>query len=196
MPLTLDYGVLLSAVDEVQVSHYDPYIAKGTAIGVALANAVARLRKSQAKSKVVIFLTDGEDNVGVITPETALDIVKRYDIRVYTIDVGGKTGMTQIPRDFKDRTGRKRTVYQRIKTKINEPLLRKIANETGGKYFRAGNAKALGVIFSEISELEKSQVELKQWKQYKDLFPRFLEKSALLYLMALLLSFSFFWKVV
>ncbi len=196
VPLTLDYGVLLSGVDEVRVSHYDPYIAKGTAIGVALANAVARLRKSEAKSKVVIFLTDGEDNVGVITPETALDIVKRYDIRVYTIGVGGKTGMTRIPREVKDHAGRKKIVYQKIETKINEPLLKKIAGETGGKYFRAGNAKALEVIFSEISGLEKSKVELKQWKQYKDLFPGFLEKSALLYLTALLLSFSFFWKVV
>ncbi len=196
VPLTLDYGVLLSSVDDVQVSHYDPYIAKGTAIGVALANAVARLRKSQAKSKVVIFLTDGEDNVGVITPQTALNIVKQYDIRVYTIGVGGLAGLAQIPREIKDYTGRKRIVYQRLETKINEPLLKEIASETGGKYFRANNSKTLEVIFSEISQLEKSTVQLEEWKQYRELFPGFLEKALLLYLTALLLSLSFFWRVI
>ena len=196
VPLTLDYGVLLSGVDEVKVSHYDPYIKKGTAIGVALANAVARLRKSSATSKVIVFLTDGEDNVGVITPQTALDIVKQYEIRVYTIGVGGRAGPARIRREVKDHMGRKRIIYQRLKTKINEELLQRIAQETGGKYFRANNATALEVIFSEISQLEKSVVEMKEWKQYKELFPGFLEKATLLYLGALLLSFSFFWRVI
>ncbi|MDE0118869.1 MAG: VWA domain-containing protein [Bdellovibrionales bacterium] len=196
VPLTLDYGVLLSSVDEVKVSHYDPYIKKGTAIGVALANAVARLRQSSAKSKVIVFLTDGEDNVGVITPQTALDIVKQYEIRVYTIGAGGRAGPARIRREIKDHTGRKRIIYQRLKTKINEKLLKKIAQETGGKYFRANNAKVLKTIFSEISQLEKSVVEMQEWKQYKDLFPGFLEKATLLYLVSLLLSFSFFWRVI
>ncbi|MDE0517955.1 MAG: VWA domain-containing protein [Oligoflexia bacterium] len=196
VPLTLDYGVLLSSVDEVKVSHYDPYIKKGTAIGVALANAVARLRKSSAKSKVIVFLTDGEDNVGVITPQTALDIVQQYEIRVYTIGVGGRAGPARIRREVKDHTGRKRIVYQRLKTKINEELLKKIAQETGGKYFRANNARVLELIFSEISRLEKSVVETQEWREYKDLFPGFLEKATLLYLVSLLLSFSFFWRVI
>ena len=196
VPLTLDYGVLLSSVDEVKVSHYDPYIKKGTAIGVALANAVARLRKSSAKSKVVVFLTDGEDNVGVITPQTALDIVKQYEIRVYTIGVGGRAGSTRIPREIRDHAGRKRIIYQRLETKINEELLKKIAQETGGKYFRANNVEALEVIFSEISQLEKSVMEMAEWKEYKDLFPGLLEKATLLYLIALLLSFSFFWRII
>ena len=196
VPLTLDYGVLLRGLDEVQVSYYDPYIKKGTAIGVALANAVVRLRESEAKSKVIVFLTDGEDNVGVITPHTALDIVKQYDLRVYTIGVGGRPGSAQIPREIKDFTGRKRIVYQTLETKINEDLLRQIADETGGKYFRANNSKALKVIFSEISKLEKSTVQLEEWKQYKELFPGFLEKAILLYLVSLLLSFSFFWRVI
>ena len=79
-----------------------------------MANSVARLRESEAKSKVVVFLTDGEDNVGVITPQTALDIVKDYKIKVYTIGVGGPAGVKQIPREVKDFTGRKRIVYQSL----------------------------------------------------------------------------------
>lgn len=196
VPLTLDYGVLLSGLDEVQVSYNDPYIKKGTAIGVALANAVARLKESEAKSKVMVFLTDGEDNVGVITPETALDIVKNYQIKVYTIGVGGRSGPARIPRKLKDYIGRERIIYQRLHTKINEELLKRIANETGGKYFRANNSEALGIIFSEISRLEKSKMEISEWKQYHELFPDFLEKAALLYLLSLLLSFAFFWRVV
>lgn len=196
VPLTLDYGVLLRGVDEVQVSYYDPHIKKGTAIGVALANSVARLKESKAKSKVVVFLTDGEDNVGVITPQTALDIVKDYKIKVYTIGVGGPAGIKQIPREVRGFRGKKRIIYQSLKTKINEELLKQIANETGGKYFRANNSKALEMIFSEISQLEKSTVELTDWKQYKELFPGFLEKVTLLYLIALLLYFSFFWRVI
>ena len=197
VPLTLDYGVLLSGVEEVRVSHYDPYIKKGTAIGVALVNASARLKQSQAKSKVVVFLTDGEDNVGAITPQTALDIVKRYEIKVYTIGVGGKAGRARIPREFTNPiTGRKETAYQQLQTKINEPLLRQIAGETGGKYFRADNSKALEIIFSEISRLEKSKIELTEWRRYREMFPKFVEKAALLYVTALLLSFSFFWRVI
>ncbi len=196
VPLTLDYGVLFHSIDEVRVSHYDPHIKKGTAIGVALANAVARLRKSQAKSKVMVFLTDGEDNVGVITPQTALDIVKQYKIKVYTIGVGGAPGPARIGREIKDQTGRKHILYQSLETKINEALLKKIAEETGGKYFRANNKKTLEFIFSEISRLEKSPVTATHLKQYKELFPGFLEKAVLLYLLSLLLSFSFFWKVV
>ncbi len=196
VPLTLDYGVLLSGVDEVQVSYKDPYIKKGTAIGVALANAVARLRDSQAKSKVMVFLTDGEDNVGVITPETALDIVKDHEVKVYTIGVGGPAGPARIPRKIKDFTGRERITYYRLETKINEKLLKKMADETGGKYFRASNSTALQTIFSEISRLEKSKIELTEWRQYKELFPGFLEKAALLYLLSVLLSFAFFWRVI
>ena len=194
VPLTLDYGVLLSSVDEVRVSYYDPHLKKGTAIGVALANAVARLRKSKAKSQVMVFLTDGEDNVGVITPQTALNIVKQYDIKVYTIGVGGQPGPARIGREIRDRYGRPKVIYQQLETKINEELLKTIAKETGGKYFRANNKKALEFIFSEISRMEKSPVSATHLKKYKELFPGFLEKAILLYLFSLFLSFSVFWR--
>jgi len=196
VPLTLDYGMLLRSLDTVEVSHYDPHIKPGTAIGVALANAVVRLKKSQAKSKVIVFLTDGENNAGVITPQTALDIVKRYNIKAYTIGVGARDGITHIPRKIKDIHGRKIVNYQTLETKINEELLKQIAEETGGKYFRANSTKSLDTIFSEISQLEKSEVKLTEWKQYEELFPKFLEKAILIFLASLLLSFSIFWRVV
>ena len=196
VPLTLDYGMLLKSLNEVEVSFYDPHIKKGTAIGVALANSVARLRLSKAKSKVVVFLTDGEDNVGVITPLTALDIVKQYEIKVYTIGLGGGSGPTRIRRETKDSTGKKRVFYQTLNTQINEQLLTRIAKETGGKYFRGGSAQDLEVIFKEISQLEKSKIDVQELWTYQELFPGFLEKAMLLYLAGLLLSFSFFWRVV
>ena len=197
VPLTLDYEVFLYSLNDVKVSYLDPYIKPGTAIGVALANAVARLRDSSAKSKVVIFLTDGDNNMGVITPQTALSIVKEYEIKVYTIGVGGgEDELAQITRKSKDFMGRKRITYQTLETKINEKLLKQIANETGGLYFRADNGESLNSIFSEISQLEKSKVELKEWKQYKELFPKFLEKAIFLCLISFMLSFSFFWRVI
>ena len=196
VPLTLDYSVILKSLSEVKTSHYDPYIKKGTAIGVALANAVSRLQLSPAKSKLILFLTDGEDNVGVINPETALEIVKQYQIRVYTIGVGSHSGIARIPRKIQDSTGRTRIVYQTWNSQINETLLRKIANETGGKYYRANNTKALENIFSEISDLEKSPMEINEWQSYKDLFPHYLKTALLLYGLSLILSLTVLWRTV
>ena len=195
VPLTLDYPVLLQDIDQVQTSHYEPYIKKGTAIGVAMANAVARLKSSSAKSKVMVFLTDGEDNVGVINPQTALDIVKQHDIRVYTIGVG-RSGWTRIPREVVDSMGRRRIIHQSIHSQINEKLLKQIASETKGKYFKANNARALQLIFSEISQLEKSPVDEIKHVQYKELAPDFLKKSIFLYLLSFFLSLTIFWRVV
>ena len=195
VPLTLDYQVLLQDIDKVQTSHYEQYIKKGTAIGVAMANAVARLKSSSAKSKVMVFLTDGEDNVGVINPQTALDIVKQHDIRVYTIGVG-RSGWTRIPREVVDTIGRRRIIYQSINSQINEKLLKQIADETKGKYFKANNARALQLIFSEISQLEKSPVDEIKHVQYKELFPDFLKRVVFLYLLSFFLSLTIFWRVV
>ena len=195
VPLTLDYQVLLQDIDKIQTSHYEPYIKKGTAIGVAMANAVARLKSSSAKSKVMVFLTDGEDNVGVINPQTALDIVKQHNIRVYTIGVG-RSGWTRIPREVVDSMGRRRVIYQSINSQINEKLLKQIANETKGKYFKANNVRALQLIFSEIGQLEKSPIEEVKQVQYKELFPTFLKQAVLLYLLSFFLSLTVFWRVI
>ena len=196
VPLTLDYPVLHKSLSEVQTSHYDPYIKKGTAIGVALANAVARLKLSSAKSKVILFLTDGEDNVGVINPETALEIVKHYQIRVYTIGVGSYARQARIPRRIKDPTGRTRIVYQTLASQINETLLKKIAHQTGGKYYRANNTKALENIFSEISTLEKSPIEIYEPGFYTDSFPIYLKGALILYSISLIFSLTLFWRTV
>ena len=194
VPLTLDYQAFLQDLKQVQTSHYIPYIKKGTAIGVALANAAARLKVSSAKSKVVVFLTDGEDNVGVINPQTALNIVKQLQVKVYTIGVG-KSGWTRIPRQMRDSAGRIRTIYQPINSTINEKLLQQIAGETGGKYFKADNAKALKLIFDEIGRLEKSKVEEIKQVQYEELFPVFLRWAGFLSLLAFVLYITVFWRV-
>lgn len=196
VPLTWDYPVVLQALSEVKVSYYDPYIKKGTAIGVALASAVARLKASEAKSKVILFLTDGEDNVGVINPETALQIVRQHRIRTYTIGVGSYSPVAQIPRKTKDLLGRTRTFYQTLKSQINEPLLKKIASETGGRYYRAHNKQALQGVFSEISKLEKSPVQIQEWQWHQDLFPSFLKGAFWLYVLSFVLSLTVFWRAI
>ena len=198
VPLTLDYSVLLNSLREVQTSHYDPFLKAGTAIGVALAGAVARLRFSTAKSKVVIFLTDGENNTGVIDPQTALDIVKQYQIKVYTIGVGARTNnqLAQIPRKIIDPLGREKIIYQTVRSQINEKLLKQIAKNTGGLYFRADNSKALEQIFSRIGQLEKSSVKALKGQRKVEMFPWFLKIAALSYAVSLLLSLTLFWRTV
>ena len=198
VPLTLDYTVLLNNLREVETSHYDPLLRPGTAIGVALAGAVARLRFSKAKSKVIIFLTDGENNTGVIDPGTALDIVKQYQIKVYTIGVGSyiKNSLAQIPRKIRDPLGREKTIYQTVKNQINEKLLKKIAKESGGLYFRATHSKALEHIFARISELEKSPIKALKEQRRLDLFPHLLQIAALIFGASLLLSLSIFWRTI
>ena len=194
-PLTLDYQVLLSDLDQVVISHYDPHIKPGTAIGTALANTAARLKNSSAKSRVAVFLTDGEDNTGVISPETALDIIKQHNIKVYTIGVGSRSGRARVPLKIKDAGGRTRTMYQNIQSQINEKLLKKIAKETKGKYFKAGSMKALKVIFSEISQMEKTKLEVSQEIRYQEVFPAFLQWAALLYAFSFFLSLTVFWRM-
>ena len=198
VPLTLDYSVLLSSLREVETSHYDPLLRPGTAIGVALASAVSRLRFSTAKSKVVIFLTDGENNTGMIDPETALDIVKHYNIKVYTIGVGADTGsnIKRIPRKIIDALGREKIIYQNIKSVINEKLLKKIAGTTGGLYFRAGNTKALEAIFSRIGDLEKTPVKALTEERVSELFPALLKLAVWLFGISLLLHLTVFWRTV
>lgn len=196
VPLTLDYTVLLNSLREIQTSHYDPFLKAGTAIGVALAGAVARLRFSTAKSKVVIFLTDGENNTGVIDPQTALDIVKQYQVKVYTIGVGAhaNNGLARIPRKVIDPLGREKIMYQTVRSQINEKLLKQIAENTGGLYFRADNSKALEQIFSRISQLEKSSVKALKGHRRIELFPWFLKMAALSYAVSLMLSLTIFWR--
>ena len=186
VPLTLDYPLLLKSVAGVGTSHN---MKMGTAIGVALANAVARLKDSTAKSRVIVFLTDGENNTGSIDPETAIDIAKGYGIRTYSIGIG-KDGEAQLPVILEDAFGRQIKRYRPIHSDINEDLLRKMASETGGKYWRATDGMKLESVFQEINRLEKTKVEVNQFTKYAELFPPYLQWAMLIYFIGLFLAHS------
>ena len=134
-------------------------IADGTAIGNGLATAINRLRESDAKSKVIILLTDGVNNRGEIAPLTAAQIAKEFGIKIYTIGVGTEG---EAPFPVFDNNGR---VVQTVnmKVEIDEPMLRKIASETGGEYFRATDRQTLQAIYDRINEMEKSRVEIAEY---------------------------------
>ena len=170
MPSTLDYQVLLENLKKVKISRN---IKMGTAIGVGLANAVARLRDSTAKTRVIVFLTDGENNTGTIDPDTALEIAKGYGLRIYTIGAG-KNGDSQLPIETQDAFGRIVKRYQPIHSTVNDELLGKMASETGGKYYRAEDNMSLGRVFSEIDRLEKTKIEMNQFTRYSELFQSWL----------------------
>lgn len=187
IPLTLDYKVLLTSLKETQTTRS---LKMGTAIGVALANAVGRLRDSTAKSRVVILLTDGENNSGTIDPETALKIAQGYDIRIYTIGMG-KDGQAQLPVFGRDAFGRKTKRYQPIHSKINEKLLTKLSSTTGGKFYRAINTDALKSVFNEINSLEKTKIDISKFTRYTELYPIFLKWALFFFFLSFLLSKTF-----
>ncbi|NOY76319.1 MAG: VWA domain-containing protein [Calditrichaeota bacterium] len=164
-PLTLDYGILLKFIKDVKIG----IIPDGTAIGMALANAVNRLRDSKAKSKVIILLTDGRNNAGELDPLTAAQVAKAMGIRVYTIGAGTK-GSALYP--VQDPFFGKR--YVRMPVEIDENLLKQIAATTGGKYFRATDTNSLRQIYKEIGKMEKTKIHVKEYTKYKELFVRFL----------------------
>lgn len=170
-PITIDHNILKQQIDGIKSG----MLEDGTAIGEGLATAVDRIRKSNGKSKVIILLTDGVNNMGKIGPELALEIAKAYKIRVYTIGVGTK-GMAPypVPTPFGMQ-------MQMQEVQIDEALLQKISKETGGKYYRATDNKSLATIYGEINKLEKSKVEINSYKRYAELFFPF-AAAALLFL--------------
>ncbi len=155
VPVTLDYPVLEQAVLDLRIGALDD----GTAIGSGLATAVNRLKRVKSRSKVVLLLTDGENNRGAIDPRTAADVAAALGVRVYTIGVGTE-GEARIP------TGRGLSGYryEMLPVRIDEPLLTDIATRTGGRYFRAKDSDALTRIFSQIDQLEKTQVEMIRYR--------------------------------
>ena len=191
MPLTLDYPLLLNNLAEVKTSRN---IKMGTAIGVALANAAGRLKDSKAKSRIVVFLTDGENNSGTIDPETALEIAKDYGIKIYSIGMG-VDGQAQLPVFVKDGRGRTIKQYRPMHSKVNEPLLRRFADETGGKFWRATTGKALSEIFDEIDSLEKTKIDINQFTKYDELYQKYLIWGVVLFLAGLALERSVFRRI-
>ena len=192
-PLTLDYGLLLKSLAAVESTED---IKEGTAIGLALANGVARLKRSPPDSRVIVFLTDGENNTGFIDPATALKIARKNKIRVYTIGLGRISGSAPIKYKTRDSYGR--PVIQRIvvNSRINKKLMRQMAEETGGLFFMAKDMKNLKKIFERINELEKQEIKTSQWTEYKELFPPFLKTGALLFFLSVFLSLTVFFRGV
>lgn len=160
-PLTTDHAVLINLFNSISYG----MIEDGTAIGLGLANAVNRLKESKAKSKVVILLTDGDNNRGDIAPVTAGDLAKALGIRVYTIGVGSY-GMVNIP--VQTPLGQQ---YQQIESAFDEQPLKEIAAMTGGKYFRATNNEKLRSIYAEIDQMEKTKINVREYnKKYEEFF--------------------------
>ena len=185
-PLTLDYGVLLSFLDKVKFG----MIKDGTAIGMALANCVNRLRESPSKSKVIILLTDGVNNAGQIDPLTAATIAKTMNVKIYTIGAG-KPGNAMYPVD--DPLFGKRYVY--MPNEIDEKTLQEIAQKTGGKYFRARSEKELEEIYSEIDNMEKTEIKVNEYVQYRELFSMFVMFGLGLLVLEILLGQTVFRKI-
>lgn len=180
-PVTSDKPMVLESIKSIK---YDRVLQDGTGIGMGLSTAVNRLKDSKAKSKVIILLTDGVNNAGFIEPETAADIAKEFNIKVYTIGVGS-TGMAESPYALDDRGN---IMYKRMPVEIDEKLLKSIANKTNGQYFRATDNKSLKKIYDEIDQLEKTEIDEKTFYSYD-------EKYRPLVLIALgLLFFEFILK--
>jgi Ca-activated chloride channel family protein len=184
-PLTLDYGVLLSFLDRVEIG----MAGDTTAIGSALATCVKRLKDLKSKSKVVILLTDGRNNAGSINPETAAELAKTFKVKVYTIGVGTEG---EVP-FLVDTIFGKRYVYQRVD--LDEAIVKEIATITGGTYFKATNTKALEEIYTQIDQMEKTKVEIKEYTEYKELFHWFLLPGLAFILLEVILANTRFRKI-
>ncbi len=160
-PMTLDYRVLKNQLAAVKQG----IIEDGTAIGMAIAQGVNRLKESKTKSKVIILLTDGVNNRGEIDPLTATQIAQTFGIRIYTIGVGTNQGQAPFP--VQTPFG---TRYQNMPVDVDEKTLTKIAEMTGGQYFRATNNRSLKQIYEDIDELEKTRIEVRSYRSYTELF--------------------------
>jgi Ca-activated chloride channel homolog len=166
-PPTTDSAVLLRQLDDVRLDT----LPDGTAIGSGLATALTRLRRSQARSRVVVLVTDGANNAGEIDPATAADVAKAMEVRVYTICVG-RGGRVPMPVQVQDPfTGRIVKQNAMVQVDIDEALLQRIADRTGGEFFRATDAGSLKAIFDRIDHLEKSEIKLTAYQRYRELFP-------------------------
>lgn len=178
-PMTLDHDFLLENLRRLNMNS----IEDGTAIGSGLSASLNRLRDLKSKSQIVILMTDGQNNSGKIPPLTAAEAAKSIGIKVYTIGVG-KQGMAPMP--YTDVFGQRR--YQMVSVDIDEDTLKKISEMTGGQYYRADNAENFVKIYDEIDQMEKSDIEVKKYQQYAELFPWFVIPGLSLLLLEILLT--------
>lgn len=184
VPLTIDHHVLIDQLHKLKSGT----LKDGTALGDGLATAINRIKDSKAKSKVIILLTDGCNNMGSVNPENAAEIASLYNIRLYTIGVG-TLGMAPYP--FRDPLGR--IHYQNVPVEIDEQLLTHMAETTeDGRYFRANNQKKLQQIFNQIDEMEKTKIDVTQYSQTKDEYRPFLLVALAALCLEILLGLFYF----
>lgn len=184
IPLTIDHHVLQSQLAKVKSGT----LRDGTALGDGLATAINRIKDSKAKSKVIILLTDGVNNMGSVDPKSAAEIAAMYDIRLYTIGVGSR-GMAPYP--AQDPWGR--TVMQNMPVEIDEGLLKQMAESTqDGRYYRATSKKSLEDIFEQIDQMEKTKIDVTQYSQTRDEYMPFLLAGLLCLLLEVLLKLLYF----
>ena len=184
-PLTIDYNVLRNLLRDIRSG----MIEDGTAIGNAIANGVNRLKDSDAKSRIIILLTDGVNNSGEVDPISAAEIANTFGIRIYTIGVGTQG---QAPYPVKTPFG---TRYQMVPVEIDENVLKEISGITDGQYFRATNNRALKEIYEKIDQLEKTMIEITSYSNAKELFYSWLGGGLLFLLMELAISRTFLRKL-
>lgn len=184
-PVTSDKGIVMRALEEIE---YNDILENGTAIGSGLATSVNRLKDSEAKSKVIILLTDGVNNSGFIDPKVASELAVEYGIKTYTIGVGSNgTALSPI-----DVLPNGRFQYGNVQVEIDEELLKQIAADTGGKYFRATNNEKLEEIYDEIDSLEKTEIEEFRYYNYDEKYRPLILLAGALLLFEILLRYTLF----
>jgi Ca-activated chloride channel homolog len=184
-PVTSDKAIILESINDIQ---FDNIIQDGTGIGMGLSTAINRLKESKAKSKVIILLTDGVNNAGFIEPETAAQIASKYNIKVYTIGIG-TNGNAPFPYGYSP-TGE--IMYKLMPVEIDEKVMRNIAKNTGGKYFRATDNQSLKEIYKSIDLLEKTEIKELKFYDYDELFRPFVIIAGLLLLLEFILKNTVF----
>ena len=190
-PLTLDYGILLPLIDNLEIGRFED----GTAIGMAIAEGIKRLKDSEAETKIIILLTDGDNNSGNIDPLTAARAAKALGVKIYAVGVG-REGGAPIPvrhplfgKDYaRDRNGNV------IMTRMDEASLKEVAEISGAKYFRATDHDSLIRIYDEIDSLEKTDIEVKEYYSYMELYAYFIGAAMVLLFLAVILRSTWLWS--
>jgi len=186
-PLTRDIDVLLEFTDEIEIIDREH---DGTAIGMAIANSINRLRESEAKSKTIILLSDGSNNQGELEPITAAELAEKFDIKIYTVAAGTR-GLAPYP--VTDAWGRQ--VMQKVQVDVDEESLKEIAEITGGQFFRATDNQSLKKVYEEIDTLERTEIEVTEYQNYTELYSWFTIPAAFASIFFIVLSRGIFHKL-